>query len=98
MAVQNTMVRISLKGAPATAVMTTNITLLTVDVVNMLIARNPKDVAKARNRAWHTWPAVVGFAVGCILGAFCDMVLGLVSLALPAGLAFLALALGRAIR
>src|SRR5262249_19909184 len=98
MAVQNAVVHVSLKGAPATAVMTTNITLLTIDVVNMLIARDPKDVATARNRARHTWPAVAGFAVGCTLGASCEMIVGLGSLALPAGLAFLALALGRAIR
>lgn len=98
MAVQNAMVHISLKGAPATAVMTTNITLLTIDVGNMLIAHDPKDVAKARSRARHTWPAVVGFAIGCTLGASCEMIVGLRSLALPAGLAFLALALGRATR
>jgi len=94
MAVQNAMVH----GAPATAVMTTNITLLTIDVGNMLIARDPKDVAKARSRARHTWPAVVGFAIGCTLGASCEMIVGLRSLALPAGFAVLALALGRATR
>ena len=98
MAVQNALVHISLKGAPATAVMTTNVTLLTIDVGNMLISRHPKDAAKARSRARHTWPAVVGFAVGCTLGASCEMIVGLRSLALPAGLAFLSLALGRATR
>jgi uncharacterized membrane protein YoaK (UPF0700 family) len=98
MAVQNAMVRISLKGAPATAVMTTNITLLTIDAGDILIGRNPKDVAKARSRARHTWPAVVGFAVGCTLGAYCEMIVGLRSLALPAGLALCAVALGRASR
>src|SRR5215468_2682244 len=95
MAVQNGMVHISLKGAPATAVMTTNISILTIDVVSMLIAQDPNDVAKARSRARHTWPAVVGFAVGCTLGASCEMLVGLRSLVLSAGLAFLALALGR---
>jgi uncharacterized membrane protein YoaK (UPF0700 family) len=98
MAVQNAMVHISLNGAPATAVMTTNITLLTIDVANMLIARDPKAVAKARIRAGHTWPAVVGFAVGCTLGASCEMIVGLRSLALPAGFAILAFALGRTTR
>jgi len=96
MAVQNGMVHISLKGAPATAVMTTNISIVTIDVVSMLIAQDPNDVAKARSRARHTWPAVVGFAVGCTLGASCEMLVGLRSLVLSAGLAFLALALGRA--
>ena len=95
MAVQNAMVRISLKGAPATAVMTTNITLLVIDLGDMLIARDRREVARARSRARHTWPAVLGFAVGCTLGAACEMLVGLRSLALPAGLALLALALGR---
>ena len=98
MAVQNGMVHISLKGAPATAVMTTNISIVTIDVVSMLIAQDPNDVAKARSRARHTWPAVVGFALGCTLGAFCEMLIGLRSLALPAGLAFVALALARVTR
>ena len=95
MAVQNVMVHTSLKGAPSTAVMTTNITILTIDIGNMLVARDPNDMAKARNRARHTWPAVIGFAVGCTLGASCQMIVGLRSLALPASLALLALALAR---
>jgi uncharacterized membrane protein YoaK (UPF0700 family) len=36
---------------------------------------------------------IIGFAVGCGLGASCEMTFGLRSLALPAGLALLALAL-----
>jgi uncharacterized membrane protein YoaK (UPF0700 family) len=94
MAVQNAMVHTSLKGAPSTAVMTTNITILTIDIGNMLVA-DPNDMVKARSRASHTWPAVIGFAVGCTLGASCQMIVGLRSLALPAGLALLALALAR---
>ena len=94
MAVQNAMVHTSLKGAPSTAVMTTNITILTIDIGNMLVA-DPNDMVKARSRARHTWPAVIGFAVGCTLGASCQMIVGLRSLALPAGLALLALALVR---
>jgi len=94
MAVQNALVRISLKGAPSTAVMTTNITLLTMDIGDMLVARDPSDVAKARTRAKHTWRAVFGFVVGCGLGACCEVAAGLWSLALPVGLALFALALG----
>jgi uncharacterized membrane protein YoaK (UPF0700 family) len=95
MAVQNALTRISLKGAPATAVMTSNVTQLTLDSVALLVARNPDDVAKARARAQRTWPAVAGFVAGCCLGAWCQAVAGLWSLAMPAGLALLALALGR---
>ena len=94
MAVQNALVQIALQGAPATAVMTTNITRLTMDLGDVLLARDPNDAAEARSRAKHTWPAVVGFALGCGLGAAGQAALGLWSLALPAGLALLALALG----
>lgn len=94
MAVQNALVQISLKGAPSTAVMTTNITRFMMDVGEVLLRREPADVAKARSRAKHTWPAIVGFAVGCGLGAACEATIGLSSLALPTGLALLALAMG----
>jgi uncharacterized membrane protein YoaK (UPF0700 family) len=94
MAVQNALVRIALKGAPATAVMTTNITLLTLDVGDILSGQRPDRVAKARERAKHTWPAIAGFLLGCALGAWCAAIFGLRSLMLPVGFAFLAVALG----
>src|SRR6266478_7680074 len=93
MAVQNALVQISLKGAPSTAVMTTNITRFMMDVGGVLLEREPADVAKARSRAMRTWPAIAGFAVGCGLGAACEAAIGLRSLALPTGLALLALAM-----
>jgi len=93
MAVQNALVQISLKGAPSTAVMTTNITRFMMDLGDVLLARDADEMAKARNRAKHTWPALVGFTAGCGLGAACEATFGLRSLALPAGLALLALAL-----
>jgi uncharacterized membrane protein YoaK (UPF0700 family) len=94
MAVQNALVRISLKGAPTTAVMTTNVTVFTVDVVEILLRRRANGAVKARQRAWHTWPAIAGFVLGCALGASGQSAFGLRSLALPAGFALLALALG----
>ncbi|HEV7878210.1 YoaK family protein [Bradyrhizobium sp.] len=94
MAVQNALVQISLKGAPSTAVMTTNITRVMMDIGEMMFGRGPTDVAKARDRAMRTWPAIVGFAVGCGLGATCETAMGLRSLALPAGLALLAVTMG----
>jgi len=90
MAVQNALVQISLRGAPSTTAMTNNVTRFTMDVGEMLIARGPDGVARARRRAQHTWPTVVGFTVGCGLGAACDAAIGLWSLTLPAGLALLA--------
>jgi uncharacterized membrane protein YoaK (UPF0700 family) len=93
MAVQNALVQVSLKGAPSTAVMTTNITRFMMDVGDVMLARRPADVAKARDRAMRTWPAIVGFAVGCGAGAICEAAIGLRSLAFPAGLALLAVAM-----
>src|SRR6266404_186726 len=87
MAVQNALVQISEKGAPSTAVMTTNITRFMMDVGDAMLGRRPADVDKARDRAMRTLPAIVGFAVGCGLGATCEAAIGVWSLALPAGLA-----------
>jgi hypothetical protein len=61
-----------LKGAPSTAVMTTNITRFMMDVGDVMLGRKPADVAKARDRVMRTWPAIVGFAVGCGLGPTCE--------------------------
>jgi uncharacterized membrane protein YoaK (UPF0700 family) len=94
MAVQNALVRVSLKGAPSTAVMTTNITLFTMDVVKILLRGDVSGVAAARDRAANTWPAIVGFLLGCTLGAACEAAFGLRSLVLPATLALYAIALG----
>ena len=98
MAVQNALVQISLNGAPSTAIMTTNVTRFAVDVGKLLSGADPADVAKARNRAARTLPVIVGFAVGCGLGAVCAGALGLKALVLPTGLALLAFALGFAIK
>ncbi len=38
--------------------------------------------------------AIVDFAIGCGMGATCEATIGLWSLALPAGLALLAVAMG----
>ena len=94
MAVQNALVHLSLKGAPTTAVMTTNVTRFAMDVGKMLFGGDAADVAKARDRAARTLPVIVGFAVGCGLGAACQATVGLWSLGLPAGLSLLAFAMG----
>jgi uncharacterized membrane protein YoaK (UPF0700 family) len=94
MAVQNALVQISLKGAPTTAVMTSNVTHFAIDVGKVLLRGNPANVAKARNQAARTLPVIVGFAVGCGIGAACEAAFRLWSLALPAGLALLAFAMG----
>jgi uncharacterized membrane protein YoaK (UPF0700 family) len=90
MAVQNALVQLSLRGAPPTAVMTTNITRFTMDVGEILLRRDPADTAQARRRAAHTWPAILGFTAGAALGAALFAAADLWSLALPASLALLA--------
>jgi len=94
MAVQNALVRIALTGAPSTAVQTTNITLATMDLGELLLGRDADRVAKARDRLRRTLPAIAGFLLGCVLGAWCEAAVGLRSLVLPTGLALVALALG----
>jgi uncharacterized membrane protein YoaK (UPF0700 family) len=93
MAVQNALVRLSLAGVPSTAVMTTNVTVFTLDVGEMVLGRDADVVAKARDRARRMWPAIVGFLLGCVLGAACEAAFGLKSFILPAGFALVALAL-----
>jgi uncharacterized membrane protein YoaK (UPF0700 family) len=95
MAVQNALAQISLRGAPSTAVMTTNITRFVMDVGEVLLGRDRASAADARRRAAHTWPAIAGFAAGAGVGAALYVATGLSSLALPAGLALAALVLGR---
>ena len=96
MAVQNALVQLSLENSPTTAVMTTNVTHFMLDLGEVLAGRDQAEIAKARHRAMHTLPVILGFVIGCALGAACEAAVGLWSLALPAGLALLALAMGLA--
>jgi uncharacterized membrane protein YoaK (UPF0700 family) len=70
--------------------MTSNLTRFVMDVGEVLLGRDRTQVIQARRRAARTWPAIVGFAAG---GAACYAAVGMGSLAVPAGLALLALAL-----
>jgi uncharacterized membrane protein YoaK (UPF0700 family) len=92
MAVQNILVQISLKEAPSTAVMTTNLTRLVVDLGEILLGRDPGSRAKAVERARRTAIAIAGFIVGAGLGAWCQAHVGLWSLVMPTSLALAALA------
>ena len=95
MAVQNALVQISLKNSPTTAVMTTNVTHFMLDLGEVLVGRDQAEIAKARHRAMHTLPVILGFAIGCALGAACEAVVGLRSLILPTALALFAFAAGQ---
>lgn len=95
MATQNALVKLALPGAPSTAVMTTNITQLTIDLTVLAWGRaDPKDLNGARRRARVTLPSVVGFVIGCAAGAVLQVRCGLWALALPVILAVLAVPLG----
>ena len=95
MATQNALVRLALPGAPTTAVMTTDITQLTIDLVTLAGGRGPtSDPAKTHHRAGMIFGSVVGFVIGCAAGAMLEVHFGLRALVLPVILAALAVPLG----
>src|SRR5215813_935906 len=98
MAVQNALVQISLTNTPTTAVMTTNVTHFMLDLGEVLVGRDHAQAARARARAMHTFPVILGFTIGCLFGAAFEVAAGSWSLALPTGLALLAFAMGLADR
>jgi uncharacterized membrane protein YoaK (UPF0700 family) len=61
MAVQNALARISIRRAPATAVMSTNITVFIIDIGDILFGKSNSRAATARDRAKHTWPTIAGY-------------------------------------
>ena len=96
MAVQNALV--PLGGGPPTTAVTGNVTRLTLDVVAIGLGGAVAGGDQARARVRQTWPVLAGFAAGCGLGAAGLAAVGRWSLAVPAGLAVLALALASASR
>jgi uncharacterized membrane protein YoaK (UPF0700 family) len=97
MATQNVLGRVALKGAPSTAVMTTNVTQLTVDLATLVRSRGDvPELATARRRARMTFPCIVGFIGGCAAGAALEVKFGFWALALPVVLSALAVPLGQA--
>ena len=93
MAVQAALVQLSLKGAPSTTVMTTNITRFIMDVGDVLFGGTQSDTVQARWRARDTWPVILGFMAGAALGAVGFATAGLKALALPVVLSLLAFAM-----
>jgi uncharacterized membrane protein YoaK (UPF0700 family) len=93
MAVQNALVLISLKGISSTAVMTTNVTRFALDVADVAIASDPRRRQEARTAAGHTWPQIVGFLLGCGIGAASEAAFGSWSAASPVTLAIVAAAI-----
>ncbi|HEY0232295.1 MAG TPA: DUF1275 family protein [Dokdonella sp.] len=93
MAVQNTLVQVSLEGMPPTGMMTGNVTRFAIDLSDVLLGGDPARVAKARQRAARTLPLIAGFAGGCGAGAALESAIGMAALSLPVALAAVALAL-----
>ena len=95
MATQSAMVKLELPGFPSTAVLTTNTVQLSIDVA-MLIRRNGRadQLARARQRARVTFPALAGFVGGCTAGAFFELHFGLTALIFPVSTGAIALLLG----
>jgi uncharacterized membrane protein YoaK (UPF0700 family) len=93
MAVQTALVQISLTKSPSTAVMTTNITHFTLALGEVLAGGNEAVVASARQRVIHIFPVIVGFTLGCALGAAGQAAYGSWSVSLPVGLALVAVAI-----
>jgi uncharacterized membrane protein YoaK (UPF0700 family) len=95
MATQNALVRLALPGVPSTAVMTTNVTQMSIDLATIVGGRaEPDKLAQARQRARVTFSCVVGFVAGCVGGAVLEVHVGLWALVLPVALATFAVGLG----
>src|SRR5262249_1366548 len=93
MAVQTTIAVVFLKGSPTVA-MTMSVARFAMDVSELGFGRDPSEGTGARRRVWDTGYVIGGFAVGCASGAACVAAVGPWSLALPAGLAALAVVMG----
>jgi uncharacterized membrane protein YoaK (UPF0700 family) len=83
-------VQVALRNTPSTAVMTTKMTRLMQDLSVALVGRDAANLAKAKRRTLDTLPVLVGFAIGCGLGATGEAVAGPWSLVLPTALVLLA--------
>jgi uncharacterized membrane protein YoaK (UPF0700 family) len=96
MATQTATVKLAIKQSPSTAVMTTNISQLTVDIATITRGQgDPEQVAQARQRARVTIGCILGFVGGCAAGAALEVSFGFWALTLPVVLAALAVPLGR---
>jgi uncharacterized membrane protein YoaK (UPF0700 family) len=88
MAAQAAVVKLSIPAAPATAVMTTNITALAIELATLAQGGYRADErARPGRRAGTLAVSVVGFVAGCVAGAVLELHFGLGAMALPVALA-----------
>ncbi|MBY0548478.1 MAG: DUF1275 domain-containing protein [Candidatus Obscuribacterales bacterium] len=90
MAVQNVLVQVSFKGAPPTAIMTSNVTRFSISIGTLMRPATPEKFVEARAQAKRTLPVILGFSIGCALGAAAESMIGMWSLFLPSTLAVIA--------
>jgi uncharacterized membrane protein YoaK (UPF0700 family) len=88
MGVQSATVRMFMRGAPSTNVMTTNTSQLAIDATILLLSIGagrvaPEQVSESRERFAHYWPPVAGFVSGTAIGALGEHIAGNFSLAGP---------------
>jgi uncharacterized membrane protein YoaK (UPF0700 family) len=92
MGVQSAMVRMFMRGAPSTNVMTTNTSQLAIDLTILLLSAAgltaAGQAAESRDRFAHYWPPVAGFVSGTALGALGEHIAGNFSLAGPVLVAY----------
>lgn len=94
MAVQNALVQLSLKDAPTTAVMTTNVTRFVLNLVEMYVGKSHKDRSSASYKVQCLWPTMIGFLIGCASGAMLESKIKFGALILPVFFALIALGIG----
>jgi uncharacterized membrane protein YoaK (UPF0700 family) len=95
MATQNAVVRLALPGHPTTAVLTTNVSQLAVDLARLARCYDPPDhLVRVRRRTGVTLAAVLGFVLGVVSGAILEVHFGLWSLIFPLLVATVAIPLG----
>ncbi len=96
MAVQNALLHLVRRQAPTTAVMTGNVVVATLALL-ALVHGPAATRAEARARWRSTWPLLLGFLTGCLVGAGALMLLHDAAWALPAAVALVPL-LGKWLR
>ncbi len=93
MAVQTALVQIALPKTPSTTAMTTNVTKLVIAVVQLMEGGDPITREQARSSGLQLTSVIVGFVMGCGLGAAACATWGLKSLGVPAMLLLLSIGL-----
>jgi uncharacterized membrane protein YoaK (UPF0700 family) len=98
MATQSALVRLALPGVPATVVLTTNVTQLTIDLTRLVRGYDePDDLAEVQRRTGVVLASVLGFGLGVVAGAILEIHFGLWSITFPTLIAVIAIPLGESI-